>query len=400
MNILVIHEIDWLKKVIYEPHHLAELFSLKGHQVFVMDCREPDIRNLSSGFGTTVISEHHRVYNGASITLIRPPALLIKGLNRLTHFLFCQNVIKKTVIENKIDVILLYSVATNAIQTVKVGKELGIPVILRELDVNHGLVKIPIVRQLAKKTEKSALSNATKVLTTTPDMTRYVIEMGAKDENVEYFPLGINFLDFKPVNKDQELAKELGIRPEDTVIVFIGTIYDFAGLDNIIIKFETLKKKIKNIKFVIVGGGRDFNRIRSLVARKNLQSEIILTGFKPQKDLYKYISLADICVNPFLVNYVTNRILPTKILEYFACGKPVLSTPLHGTKELLSHEEVGIVYSTSEEFVETLSSLLLDKTKLQEFGKKGYAYVRKNHDWESISDVLLKKFESLVIHNK
>ena len=365
-----------------------------------MDCREPDIRNLSSGFGTTVISEHHRVYNSASITLIRPPALLIKGLNRLTHFLFCQNVIKKTVIENKIDVILLYSVATNAIQTVKVGKELGIPVILRELDVNHGLVKIPIVRQLAKKTEKSALSNATKVLTTTPDMTRYVIEMGAKDENVEYFPLGINFLDFKPVNKDQELAKELGIRPEDTVIVFIGTVYDFAGLDNIIIKFETLKKKIKNIKFVIVGGGRDFNRIRSLVARRNLQSEIILTGFKPQKDLYKYISLADICVNPFLVNYVTNRILPTKILEYFACGKPVLSTPLHGTKELLLHEEVGIVYSTSEEFVETLSSLLLDKTKLQEFGKKGYAYVRKNHDWESISDVLLKKFESLVIHNK
>ena len=37
MNILIIHEIDWLKKVIYEPHHLAELFSMKGHNVFVID---------------------------------------------------------------------------------------------------------------------------------------------------------------------------------------------------------------------------------------------------------------------------------------------------------------------------------------------------------------------------
>ena len=39
MNILIIHEIDWLKKVIYEPHHLAELFSMKGHKVFAIDCR-------------------------------------------------------------------------------------------------------------------------------------------------------------------------------------------------------------------------------------------------------------------------------------------------------------------------------------------------------------------------
>ncbi|MGI0011633.1 MAG: glycosyltransferase, partial [Nitrosopumilaceae archaeon] len=60
----------------------------------------------------------------------------------------------------------------------------------------------------------------------------------------------------------------------------------------------------------------------------------------------------------------------------------------------------GITYSTSEEFVETLSSLLLDKTKLQELGKRGYAYVKKHHDWEFLSEALLKQFESLVIHNK
>jgi len=34
MNILIIHEVDWFKKIIFEPHHLAELFSLKGNNVF------------------------------------------------------------------------------------------------------------------------------------------------------------------------------------------------------------------------------------------------------------------------------------------------------------------------------------------------------------------------------
>lgn len=400
MNILVIHEIDWLKKVIYEPHHLAELFSLRGHQVFVIDCREPDIKNLSSGFRTQIIRNHRRVYEGASVTLIRPPAVLIKGLNRLTHFLLCQNVIKKTVIENKIDIILLFSVATNSVQTIRVGRELGIPVILRELDVNHGLVKIPIVRQLAKRTEKFSLRNATQVLTTTPELGRFVVEMGANENNVEYFPLGINFQDFKLVMKDEDLAIDLGIELEDFVIVFVGTVYDFAGLDNIIMNYDALKKKLGKVKFVIVGGGKDFNRIQSMISRKNLRSEIILTGFKPQQVLYKYISLADICVNPFVVNYVTNRILPTKILEYFACGKPVLSTPLKGTEELLDPVETGIVYSDSEKFVETLLSLLSDKSTLQELGTRGYDYVKNNHDWRVLSKQLLEKFDNLIMNTK
>ena len=42
MNILIIHEIDWIKKVPFEPHHLAELFSLQGNIVYVIDCQEPD----------------------------------------------------------------------------------------------------------------------------------------------------------------------------------------------------------------------------------------------------------------------------------------------------------------------------------------------------------------------
>ena len=45
-NILIIHEIDWFKKVIFEPHHLAELFS-KNNKIFVIDCKEADIKNLS-----------------------------------------------------------------------------------------------------------------------------------------------------------------------------------------------------------------------------------------------------------------------------------------------------------------------------------------------------------------
>jgi len=106
--------------------------------------------------------------------------------------------------------------------------------------------------------------------------------------------------------------------------------------------------------------------------------------------------LADICINPFEINYLTNRILPTKIIEYFACGKPVLSTPLFGTKELLPDEKFGILYSNSTNFVTILPTLLLNKNKLKQLGKQAFEYAQKTHDWKILSKQLLNKFSKLI----
>ena len=398
MNILIICEFDWLKKVIYEPHHLAELFSMKGHNVFVIDCRESDTKRLIDGFHTTIITNFNRVYKNASITLFRLPSLLIKGLNRATYFLTCKKIIKKIVEENKIDIIWLYSVASNGMQSVKVAKEFNIPIIQRQLDVTYELVKVPLLKQLTKKYEKFVTSNVSKVLCSAPPLVNYAIQMGAKEKNVEYFPLGFNPQVFKPMIKDQQLAHDLGISDNDKVILFVGTIYEFSGLENIIQNFEIIKNKSKDIKFLIIGGGENFEKIKSLVNKKKLDTEVILTNFKPQHEIPKFISLADVCINPFEINKITDSIIPIKIFEYLGCGKPVLSTPLKGTMELLSEEDFGIIYSPFDTFVENLSNLLDNTEKLEELGNKGLDYVVKNHDWNILADSLLKKFESMILH--
>ena len=398
MNILIICEIDWLKKVIYEPHHLAELFSMKGHNVFVIDCREPDTKNLIDGLRTSTITNFNRVYKNASITLFRLPSLLIKGLNRATYFLTCKKIIKKIVEENKIDIIWLYSVASNGMQSVKVAKEFNIPIIQRQLDVTYELVKVPLLKQLTKKYEKFVTSNVSKVLCSAPPLVNYAIQMGAKEKNVEYFPLGFDPQVFKPMIKDQQLAHDLGISDNDKVILFVGTIYEFSGLENIIQNFEIIKNKTKDVKFLIIGGGENFEKIKSLVNQKKLGSNVILTNFKPQHEIPKFISLADVCINPFEINKITDSIIPIKIFEYLACGKPVLSTPLKGTVVLWPKEDFGIIYSPYDSFVENLSDLLDNTEKLEELGNKGLDYVVKNHDWSILADSLLKKFESMVLH--
>jgi glycosyltransferase involved in cell wall biosynthesis len=392
MKILVIHEIDWEKKVIFEPHHLAELFSIQGHDVFVIDCAQPNSKDLIKGIHTRILPNYSRVYNNANITLIRPASFLVKGVNRMTHYFTCKKVIEETIQERGIEKIFLYGAITNGVQTIKIAQERKIPVIYRVLDISHELINISGIKQVAKKLESKVISNANLVLATTNDLSHYAIEMGAKKNNVEVFPLGVNFQDFKPMKKSPELQKELDIKENDKVIIFVGTMYTFAGIENIINEFSLFEK---NVKFIIVGGGPDFNRIKLLIQSKKMEENIILLGFIPQKDIAKYVALADICINPFEINQITNRILPTKILEYLACKKPVLSTPLNGTKGILLNEEYGIIYSNQEKFVSKLLEILDNESKLKEIGKNGFEYVTKNHDWDILSKKMIEKLKNI-----
>ncbi len=95
MKILIVHEIDWIKKVPFEPHHLAEILSTKNNDIYVVDCGEPDISNIQNGLRTKIINNYHRLYDNASVTLIRPSSILIKGFNRISHFLRCKKIIKE-----------------------------------------------------------------------------------------------------------------------------------------------------------------------------------------------------------------------------------------------------------------------------------------------------------------
>ncbi len=394
MRILIVHEIDWGKKVIFEPHYLAEIFSLNGHNVFVIDCKEPDAKSLFNGLKTIEEKNYNRIYPNASVTLIHPPSILIKGLNRLTSFLTCKKIIKKIIQEKNIDIILLYSTATNGIQTINLAKSFDVPVVFRMLDLSYSLVKIPLLRQIAKKLEKIVITNATKIMTINPDLLRYAIETGSLKENVEVFPLGVDTKTFKILPKNQPLCDELGIKNNEIIIMFIGTLFDFVGLKKIVENFDVILNNSPNTKMIIIGGGSNFYSLHSLIKKKNFDSKIIMTGFVPKESLPDYLSISNICIQPFEINETTNRILPSKILEYFACGKPVLSTPLDGTKEILPDENFGIVYADPNNFVNTISDLILDLPYLEKLGENGYKYVIKNHDWSILSIKLLDKLHS------
>ncbi len=392
MNILVIHEVDWLKKVTYEIHHLSELFSLRGHKVYAIDVPDPGIVSFDSSVFKT-IPNYHRVYNDASVTLLRTPIIPIKGLHRISAYLTSYGHIKKILKKHKIDIVFLFGVVTNGQATVKACKELHIPVVHRTLDILHELVREKFLRKRVLKIEETIYPQFDKVLCQTPFMKKWVDEMGAV--NSATVPQGVDASIMKPLPPDTELQNKLGIRKEDKVVMYLGTTYSFSGLDEIISKISSISKEIPEFKLLVVGGGPDLPTFKQQAKEHGVEDRIIFTGIVPYLEVSKYCSLAKLFINPFRINEITDRLSPVKIFDLLACGKPVIATPLQGLLHDFPTDSVVITYSQVEEFDKNIISLLKKKS-LGEMGRYGREYVEKNYTWIKVTERMLDQFSSLV----
>jgi len=395
MNILVIHEVDWLKKITYEIHHLSELFSLEGHKVYAVDI--PDPGNFSFDKITrTNIDNYNRVYEKSSVKILRTPIIPIKGLNRLSAYFTSYKFIKKILIEYKIDIAFVYSIVNNIKGTIRACNELNIPIIHRTFDVVHEIIVEKYMSNFVRKMEKESYPKLDLVIANTPFMKTWAEEMGAK--NVIVIPQGVDTNIMKNLPKDKELQKKYNINDNDKVVMYLGSILSHSGLDVIFNDMGKILKEIPEFKLLVVGDGPDLERLKQQSKRLEIYEKIIFTGFVPYKEVPRFCSLADLCINPFRMDgkYAFNdKLTPVKFFDFLSCGKPVLATPLQGTLYDFPKESNTIIYESLDLFTGKMIELLKNDS-LDEIGQRGREFVGKNFTWDSVTRKMLSEFDNMI----
>ena len=389
MNILIIHEVDWLKKVSFEIHHISELFSTKGHNVYAIDISEPSFSKKQNS------QNYHRIYDNASVSLFHTPCIPIKGLNRISATLTSYSFIKKIILKNKIDCVLMYSIATNAKAAIKVCNELKIPVIHRTFDIIHDLIRENYLRNKVAKIEQEVYPKFNLVIANTPFMEKWAQEMGAT--NVILIPQGVDPNIMKPFKRDDELLSKLGFSKNDKIILSLGSIESFSGLDSLIEKIPEIINKIPEFKLLIVGGGSHLTNLENQVRKLNLEKIVVFTGYVPYQDVPKYCSIASLCLNTFRINEMTIKLSPVKIFDMLSCGKVVISTPLKRSLYDFPIESNTVQYSNLENFPKIIIDLLKNPN-LDEIGKRGRDYIQKNFTWEKVTEQFLKEISLMKNH--
>ncbi len=395
MNILVIHEVDWLKKITYEIHHLSELFSLEGHKVYAVDIPDPGNFSLDK-ITRTNIDDYNRVYEKSSVKILRTPIIPIKGLNRLSAYFTSYKFIKKILIDYKIDIAFVYSIVNNIKGTIRACNELNIPIIHRTFDVVHEIIVEKYMSNFVRKMEKESYPKLDLVIANTPFMKTWAEEMGAK--NVIVIPQGVDTNIMKNLPKDKELQKKYNINDNDKVVMYLGSILSHSGLDVIFNNMGKILKDIPEFRLLVVGDGPDLERLKQQSKRLEIYEKIIFTGFVPYKEVPRFCSLADLCINPFRMDgkYAFNdKLTPVKFFDFLSCGKPVLATPLQGTLYDFPKESNTIIYESLDLFTGKMIELLKNDS-LDEVGQRGREFVGKNFTWDSVTRRMLSEFDNMI----
>ncbi|UCG10628.1 MAG: glycosyltransferase [Dehalococcoidia bacterium] len=400
MNILIIHEVDYLTKVVFDIHLLAEGLSLRGHRVWVIDYENTWRRGSLADLGrlkTREVNAEPRAFPKAAVSMRRPGFIKIPGLSRLSAAATHYQEIKRTIKEKNIQAIVLYSVPTNGLAAISLACKNNIPVVFRSIDILNRLVPYPALRPMTRFLEKKVYAGADMILTLTPKLSEYVNSLGADPERVKLLPMPVDTDLFHPSTDTGGLRQRWGLGQKAPVIVFIGTLFDFSGLDALINQFPQLLKEIPEAKLLIVGDGPQRPGLEKIIAELCLAKQVIITGFQPYATMPQYINLAALCINSFLITDATRDIFPGKIVQYLACGKAVVATPLPGMMAVTAGEEQGVIYAgDAGEMVKEVISLLKSPQRQRKLGQAGLSYVTGVHQRDKIVYQLEARLEEAV----
>ena len=386
MKILVVQESDWLKRNPHQQHHLMDRMVLSGHEVKVIDYPIDWPKEDPNGFvfHREVHDNVHKVKEDADIQVIRPSFIKEPGLNYASLYFTHKKEIKKQIEEFNPDIIMGLGLL-NAYTGSKLAKKHNIPFVYYLIDVLYALIPEKAFQSFGRKVNMKAIENSELVITINQKLSELAIELGSSPENTILIDAGIDLNDFNPQLDDSNIRDMYGIGKDDTVLFFMGWIYEFAGMKELAIELG----KYPHMKILIVGDGDAYDKMVQIKDEYDLGDQLILTGKQPYEMIPEFLASADFCLLPaYIDEEIMQDIVPIKLYEYLAMEKVVIASELPGISKEFGYGN-GIEYVQKAEEVLETAQKILDEGKYDEISKKGREYVKSN-DWEAITD----KFEN------
>jgi len=248
--------------------------------------------------------------------------LLTRPINGFT----CAHYLLPWVRKNRPDVILNYWLYPEGYSAVRVGRAVGVPVIVGAIGSDIRRVNDPFTRRFVPAT----MMQAAGVITVSEELRQRAIAMGVPGDKVTTILNGCDTEIFYPGDRGEARAK-VGYQLGGELILYVGNVIESKGAAELIGGFMELAKMRPGAVLAVIGDGDYAAALAERATAAGVPERVLMLGRRKSPEVADWMRASDIFCLPS-----HSEGCPNVIVEALACGRPIVATNVGGIPELVN----------------------------------------------------------------
>jgi len=177
---------------------------------------------------------------------------------------------------------------------------------------------------------------------------------------------------------DPTIRRQLSVEGK-FVTSYIGTLGNAHGLETLLNAAAELKTRNPQVVFLLIGEGAEKEKIKAQAQTRDL-TNIRFLDQQPREKIPAYILASDACLVLLKKTDVFKTVIPTKMLEFMSCQRPVILGVDGQARQIVEEAAAGIAIEpeSATGLANAISQLYANRKLAAAMGQKGREFIVKN----------------------
>lgn len=243
--------------------------------------------------------------------------------------------------------------------------------------VQMGILRSRTLIRVMAWMERLLYDQASQIVALTEGIRNDICDRGWPQEKVSLVTCGADFDRLYPDAAGGALVRQRQGWQQRKVVLYFGALGEANNIP-VILRLAQRMRARPEVLFVLVGDGMMRTQTERQIAVEGLGNVQLLAPV-PKHDARMYINAADLCLVTLQDIPLFDGAIPTKLIDYMACGKAVLCGIRGEARAIVEEAGAGLVFDPDDDaqLEARLCDLLDDPRRADAMGLRGLAHVQQ-----------------------
>ena len=238
-----------------------------------------------------------------------------------------------------------------------------------------------------------------RIVVVTPAFKERLIEdWRVPSEKIAIVENGVETEQFAPASNEAIATLRKTLNAEGKFIVsYVGTMGNAHGLETLLDAAAQLQTQTPDVLFLLIGEGAEKDRIKAQALANNLTNVRFLDQ-QPRERIPDFISASDACLVLLKKTDVFKTVIPTKMLEFMSCARPVILGVDGQARQIVEEADAGIVIEpeNAAALAGAIQRLASDRQAGAQLGQNGREYIVRRFSRVHTAEKYIGILQSLI----